>query len=58
MLAYLQAGMIHGMMKSGQIKEVPKSMAGSVNMDNVKFVAEHEKEFEGFAKEMQALKPS
>ena len=58
MLAYLQAGMIHGMMKSGQIKEVPKNLAGSVNMDNVKFVAEHEKEFEAFAKEMQALKTS
>jgi hypothetical protein len=58
MLAYFQAGMIHGMMKSGHLKEVPKNMAGSVNMDNVKFVAEHEKEFEAFAKEMQALKPS
>jgi hypothetical protein len=58
MLAYFQAGMIHAMLKSGQMKEVPKNLASSVTMDNVKFVAEHEKEFEAFAKEMEALKSS
>ena len=57
MLAYFQAAMVHGMMKSGLVKEVPKDLAASVNMENVKFVAEHEKEFEAFGKEMQALRP-
>jgi hypothetical protein len=58
MLAYFQAGVVHGMMKSGLVNEVPKDMAASINMENIKFVAEHEKELEGFATEMQALKPS
>ena len=57
MLAFFQASMIHGMMKSGLVKEVPKDLAASVNMDNVKFIAEHEKELEAFAKEMESLKP-
>lgn len=57
MLAYMQAGMVHGMMKSGMVKEVPKNLAASVNMDNVKFVAEHEKELEALMKEFEALKP-
>ena len=41
MLAYMQAGMIHGMMKSGMIKEVPKNLAAQVSMENVKFFKEH-----------------
>ena len=57
MLAYFQAAMVHGMMTSGLVKGVPKELAASVNMENVKFVAEHEKEFEAFGKEMQALRP-
>jgi hypothetical protein len=52
-----EAAMIHGMMKSGLVEEVPKELAASVNMENVKFVAEHEKELEAFGKEMQALRP-
>jgi hypothetical protein len=55
-LAYFQAAMIAGMMKSGLVKEVPKEMAASVNMDNVKFVQEHEAELAAFAKAMEALK--
>ena len=57
MLAYFQAAMVHGMMKSGLVKEIPKDLAASVNMDNVKFVAEHEKEFEALTKEFEGLKP-
>jgi hypothetical protein len=55
-LAYFQAAMIAGMMKSGMVKEVPKELAASVNMDNVKFVQEHEAELAVFAKAMEALK--
>lgn len=57
MLAYFQAAMVHGMMKSGMVKDIPKELAAAVNMENVKFVAQHEKEFEAFAKEMEALRP-
>jgi hypothetical protein len=54
-LAYLQAGMVAGMMKQGLIKEVPKELAATVNMENVKFVQEHEAELEAFAKAMKAI---
>ena len=58
MLAYFQAGMVAGMMKQGLIKEVPKDLAATVNMDNVAFVREHEAEFEAFANAMKnAEKP-
>jgi hypothetical protein len=55
-LAYFQAAMIAGMMKAGMVKEVPKELAASVNMDNVKFVQEHEAELAVFAKAMEGLK--
>ena len=55
-LAYFQAAMVAGMMKAGLVKEVPKEMAASLNMDNVKFVQEHEAELAAFAKAMEALK--
>ena len=55
-LAYFQAAMVAGMMKSGMIKEVPKEMAAAVNMENVKFVQEHEAEMAAFAKAMEALR--
>ena len=51
-LAAMQAGMIAGMMKSGVVKEVPKELAATVNMENVKFMQEHEAEVEAFAKLM------
>lgn len=55
LLAYFQAGMIHGMLKSGVVKEVPKEMAAQVNMENVKFIQEHEKELEAIGEELKAL---
>lgn len=55
LLAYFQAGMVAGMIKQGLVKEVPNEMAGSINMENVKFVQEHEAELEAFAKAMKAL---
>jgi hypothetical protein len=51
-LAAMQAGMIAGMMKSGVVKEVPKELAATVNMENVKFMQEHEAEVEAFARLM------
>jgi hypothetical protein len=53
-MAAFQAGMVAGMMKQGLIKEVPPEMAATVNMDNVKFVQEHEAELEAFGKTMKA----
>lgn len=54
-LAYLQAGMVAGLMKQGLIKEVPKELAATVNMDNVKFVQEHAAELEALAQAMKNL---
>jgi hypothetical protein len=54
-MAAFQAGMVAGMMKQGLIKEVPPEMAATVNMENVKFVQEHEAELEAFGKTMKAL---
>jgi hypothetical protein len=51
-LAALQAGMVAGMLKSGVVKQVPPDLAATVNMENVKFMQEHEAEFEAFAKAM------
>jgi hypothetical protein len=57
MLAYFQAAMVHGMMKSGLVKDVPKDLAATVNMDNVKFLADHETELAAVMKEFESLKP-
>ena len=54
-LAYFQAGMVAGMMKQGVIKEVPKELAATVNMENVKFVQEHEPELAALAAAMKAI---
>ena len=54
-LASFQAGMVAGMMKQGVIKEVPKELAATVNMDNVKFFQEHEAEFEALVKAMKSI---
>ena len=55
-LASFQAGMVAGMMKQGLIKEIPKELAATVNMDNVKFLQEHETEMAAFAKALEGLK--
>jgi hypothetical protein len=54
-LAYFQAAMVAGMMKQGMIKEVPAELKATVNMDNVKFVQEHEAELEAFGKAMKSI---
>ena len=55
-LASFQAGMVAGMMKQGLIKEVPKDLAATINMDNVKFVQDHAAELEAFANAMKETK--
>jgi hypothetical protein len=49
-LAYFQAAMVQGM-----VKEVPKNLEALVNMENVKFIQEHEAEVTAFGKTMEAL---
>jgi hypothetical protein len=51
MMAYIQAAMIHGLQKQGQLKEIP----AGVNVENVKFMAEHEAELAEIQKQMKAL---
>jgi hypothetical protein len=55
MLAFFQAGMIHGMQKGGMIKEIPKDLAASVNPANVKFFEQNEAEITSLMKELEAL---
>jgi hypothetical protein len=55
MLAFFQASMIHGMQKGGMVKEIPKELANTVNLENIKFVSEHEAEISTLMKEMEAL---
>ena len=56
MLSYFQAGMVAGMMKQGLIKEIPKDMAASINMNTVKFVQEHEAQLAELTKAMEGMK--
>lgn len=55
LFAYMSAGMVAGMMEQGAIKEVPKELAGSINMENIKFFQAHKAELQAFQKEMQSL---
>jgi hypothetical protein len=53
-LAFFQAAMLHGMQKSGAIKEIPKDMQAGVNMENIKFIQENEAEINALMKEFQS----
>lgn len=53
-LAFFQAAMIHGMQKSGLVKEVPKDLQATVNMANVKFIQDHEAEINALMAEFKA----
>lgn len=52
-LAFFQAAMIHGMQKSGLVKEVPKDLQATVNMANVKFIQDHEAEINALMAEFK-----
>lgn len=54
-LAFFQAAMIHGMQKSGMVKELPKELQAQVNIENIKFVEEHQAKIQALIKEFQAL---
>jgi hypothetical protein len=55
LFAYVSAGMVAGMMEQGVIKEVPKELAGSINMENITFVQAHKAELQAFQKEMKSF---
>jgi hypothetical protein len=44
MLALVQASIVHGLQKSGVVKDLPKEEAAKLNMANVKWVAANEAE--------------
>lgn len=53
MLAMLQASMVAGFKKSGMMKDA--DVPPEVNMENVRFIEQHQKELEALQKELQAL---
>jgi DNA repair exonuclease SbcCD ATPase subunit len=53
-LAFFQAAMIHGMQKSGHLKEIPKDLQATVNMENVKFIEANQAEINALMAEFQA----
>jgi hypothetical protein len=55
-LAVFQASAVNDLQKSG-VKELPKEVASSVNMANVKFVAKHEARIRQIVEELQAINP-
>ena len=55
LFAYLSAGMVAGMMEQGVIKEVPKELANSINLENIKFVQAHKAEMQAFQETMKSL---
>jgi hypothetical protein len=53
-LAFFQAAMIQGMQKSGLVKEIPKDLQASVNMENIKFIEANQAEITKLMAEFQA----
>ena len=53
-LAFFQAAMIHGMQKSGLVKEIPKDLQATVNMENIKFIEDNQAEITKLMAEFQA----
>jgi hypothetical protein len=53
--AYMSAGMVAGMMEQGVVKEVPKELASSVNLENIKFFKAHKAELQAFQEAMKSL---
>jgi DNA repair exonuclease SbcCD ATPase subunit len=53
MIAFFQAAMVHGMQKSGVVKEIPKELQATLNMENIKFVEAHQAEITALMKEFQ-----
>lgn len=55
MLAFMQAGMVHGMQKAGMMKGIPKEIEATVNPANLEFVRVHEKEIAAAMAEIEAF---
>ena len=55
LFAYMSSGMVAGMMEQGTVKEVPKELATSVNIENVKFFQAHKAELQAFQESMASL---
>jgi hypothetical protein len=55
-IAFFQAVMVHGMQKSGMVKELPKDLQATMNMENITFVEAHQAEITALMKEFQASK--
>jgi hypothetical protein len=55
MLALVQASMVHGLQKSGVVKEIPKDLRAQVNLANVQFVAAHEAEITRLMAEAKSI---
>ena len=53
-LAFFQAAMVHGMQKQGLVKEIPKELQATVNMENIKFVEANQAEISKLMAEVQA----
>ena len=54
-LAFFQAAMIQGMQKAGVVKEIPKELQATVNMENIKFVEENQAAITKLMAEFEAL---
>ena len=52
MIATLQAGMVAGLQKAGMLKQLPPELK-EINPENIKFMIEHEAEFEAMRKELE-----
>lgn len=52
-LAFFQAAMIHGMQKSGLVKEIPKDLQATVNLENIKFIEANQSEINALMSEFQ-----
>lgn len=54
-LAFFQAAMVHGMQKAGHLKEIPKDLQASINMENLAFMETHQAEIAKVMADLQAL---
>ena len=53
-IAFFQAAMVHGMQKSGLVKEIPKDLQATLNMENIKFVEANQAAINALMAEFQA----
>lgn len=54
-VAFAQASLVYGMQKAGMIKQLSKELEAMVNMDNVKFIEQHEDQIKALTAEFEKL---